>query len=74
MKALIFLLLLNQPNGAQTEIIVARDLTFEQCDLMQRNVWNAGAETIGRDAEGPIPAYDAACVYPVQLVKVNVKQ
>lgn len=71
MKTLIFLLLLNQPNGAQTEIIVARDLTFEQCDAMQRNLWNAGSETIGQDAEGPIPAYDAACVYPVQLVGVK---
>lgn len=71
MKTLIFLLLLNQPNGTQTEIVVARDLSYAQCDVMQRSVWDAGSETIGEDAEGPIPAIDAACVYPVQLVAVQ---
>lgn len=66
-KALILLILWNQPDGSQVEIVAARNLTFAECDAAQRSVWRMPQEIAGHDAQGAFPVIDAACVYPAQL-------
>jgi hypothetical protein len=67
MKTLLFVILLNLPNGSQQEVVVARDLDFATCDRMQRAIWDAPTEAAYVDAEGPVPLVDAACMYPAQF-------
>lgn len=67
MKTLILLVILNLPDGTSQEIAVARGLDFPTCNAMQQAVWAAGSPVAYVDDQGPVPAIDAACVYPVQL-------
>lgn len=67
MKTLILLLIFNMPDGSSVEIAWKRDLAFAECDAMQRAIWNTPQEVAYYDDQGPVPAVDAACVYPAQL-------
>lgn len=67
MKTLILLLIFNLPNGEAQEIAWKRDLTFAECDRLQREIWDVGSDVAYYDDQGPVPAIDAACVYPEQL-------
>lgn len=69
MKTLVLLLILNNPDGSWREIEVARGLSESQCLPMQAAVWNSGSPVAYRDAQGPVPVLDAACVYESQLAK-----
>jgi hypothetical protein len=67
MKTLILLLIFNLPSGESIELTWKRGLSFDECDRLQNEIWNSGSEIVGHDAYGPIPAVDAACIYPTQL-------
>lgn len=67
MKTLILLLIFNMPNGESVEIAWKRDLAAGECRALAEGIWNAGSEIAYWDDQGPVPALDAACVYPAQL-------
>lgn len=67
MKTLLLLLIFNQPDGSQVEIVWKRDLDRTTCQHMAESIWNSPGEVAYWDDQGPVPALDAACVYPAQL-------
>lgn len=67
MKTLLLLLIFNQPDGSSVELVWRSGLSFAECDAMQRAIWNGPGEVAYYDDHGPVPALDAACVYPAQL-------
>ena len=67
MKTLILLLIFNQPDGSAIEMAWKRELTFAECDAMQKAIWNSPVDVAYWDDQGPVPVIDAACVYQTQL-------
>lgn len=67
MKTFILLLILNQPDGSAVELQWKRGLAWEECDALQRDIWDTPQAVAFYDAQGPVPVLDAACVTPAQL-------
>lgn len=67
MKTMILLLIINLPDGSSQELAWKRDLSFAECDRLQRQIWDAPGDVAYWDDQGPVPVLDAACVYPAQL-------
>lgn len=65
MKALVLLLLLNNPDGTQSIISQSPEMAFAHCEALAHAVW-AMPETanpvVASSPEGPLQRYDAACV------------
>lgn len=57
-------LLVNHPDGSQSQTTIADGLEDGACVPMMRAIWwaNGAAPIIGYDEAGAIPAFDAACM------------
>ena len=63
MKTLLLTLLINNPDGSQVEISRSIPMSFQDCDTMQKNVWNMPNNPVAFiDENGIANRYDAACL------------
>lgn len=67
MKTLLLLLIFNQADGSSVELVWRSGLDRAECQAMAESIWNGPGEVAYYDDQGPVPALDAACVYPAQL-------